>query len=212
MMEELAKISEQIRKCKDCPLGAQEKNKVPGYICEFGTPRVVIILDYPTIAEAHVGAPLVDTIGERVNPYLREANIPRSDMAILHCIKCSTPNDRYPTSHETIACSHFLREQLDLIKPKLMLVMGSISMNEILGVDGHIISVETLTDYEPNIIVERQRSITTLGTLKHGEGELIGVRVTHSPHTQNDNNATKIVSDINLFGKLYKTMAELSNE
>lgn len=207
----MTELSAQILKCKDCPLGAQEKNKVPGYICDGGSPRVVIILDYPTIAEAHVGIPLVDMVGERVNPHLEAAGIPRSDLAILHCVKCSTPNDRYPSSHELVACSHYLRRQLALMSPKLMLVMGKISMNEILGVEGHIIRLEKLADYEPGAIIEKQRPVTTLGTLKHASGELIGVKVTHSPHTQNEDNESKIAADINLLGKLYKTMVEISD-
>jgi len=206
----LVEISEEISNCNNCPLAKQNKGRVAGWIPDK-KPRSMIVTDYPTIKESQLQIPLVDAVGERVNPILKEAGISKDDLAILHCLKCSTPHERYPTHHESIACSHII-EQVNILKPDAILLMGKISTNLVLGVDGFVADVDELVEAD---VIEANRHKTILGS--YGEpGHLVAIRITYSPHFKQEIHRgspesieEKIRADIIEFAKIHRNVQEI---
>ena len=213
MIQRLNEIADEIVSCHDCALASYNKPKVPGWIPE-GAVRSAIILDYPSIQEAHMSTPLVDAVGERVNPILKRNEIPREEIAILHCVKCSAPHERYPTHLEMMACS-FIVEQINILRPDLMLLMGKMSVNLILGIDGFVKDIDSIV--ESNVI-EVNRNRTILGS--YGEpGNLVGIKITYSPHFKNKVHAgspktiaKKIEDDLEAFCVMHKNLMEIKDD
>lgn len=121
----LSSIEQEVYNCYDCPLASnQEKCKVPGKIPNTKIISV-ILLSHPSIQEGKLGIPLVDKIGEYINPTLQESAKELDKIAVFHCIKCSPNFTHYPNIDSYELCKHFVKRQLKEIRPLNILVMGA---------------------------------------------------------------------------------------
>ncbi len=118
-LEELDKL---INKCTKCPLHKSRTNFVFG----VGNPNadVMVVGEGPGADEDAQGEPFVGRAGKLLNEILKAINFQREEVYIANVVKSRPPGNRTPTSEEMDACLPYLKKQIELIKPKLILCLG----------------------------------------------------------------------------------------
>lgn len=129
----LDELAAQIRVCVKCPLHASRTNAVPGdgkYSAKF-----MIIGEAPGKEEDLTGHPFVGASGKFLNKVLEGTGLDRNDFFITNTVKCRPPKNRTPKKSEIDICaSSYLFEQIELINPKLILLLGGVAAKTVLGV------------------------------------------------------------------------------
>ena len=132
--ERLEALATQIRGCVQCPLHATRTKAVPGE----GTPsaRVMLIGEAPGRDEDQRGQPFVGAAGRFLDQMLAGSSVNRDDLFITNTVKCRPENNRPPRKREVDTCtSLYLFEQIELINPALIMVLGSVATKKLLGVN-----------------------------------------------------------------------------
>jgi uracil-DNA glycosylase len=130
VLEELAR---EIRVCVKCPLHESRKNAVPG----DGSPtaKFMIIAEAPGKDEDETGLPFIGAAGRFLNRMLEGTGIKREDFFITNTVKCRPPKNRTPKKLEVDTCtSNYLFKQIELIDPKLIMLLGGVAAKKLLGV------------------------------------------------------------------------------
>ena len=129
----LTSLDEIIKKCKKCNLHKTRRNTVFGE----GDPdsNIMIIGEAPGREEDEVGRPFVGRAGKLLNEFLKSINLNRDSVFIVNTIKCRPPENRDPEASEISACSDYLDQQINIIKPKVLVLLGKIAANRLLGED-----------------------------------------------------------------------------
>jgi DNA polymerase len=126
-------LAEQIRICVKCPLHESRTNAVPGD--GDVNARVMIIGEAPGKDEDETGHPFVGASGRFLNQVLEGTGIDRQDFFITNTVKCRPPKNRTPKRLEIDTCtSNYLFEQIELIDPRLLMLLGLVSAKTLLGV------------------------------------------------------------------------------
>ena len=129
----LDELAAQIRVCTKCPLWESRTLAVPGdgkY-----TSKVMIIAEAPGREEDESGHPFVGSAGRYLDHVLEGTGIDRSDFFITNTVKCRPPKNRTPKRGEVEICtSNYLFEQIELIDPKLRVLLGGVAAKKVLGV------------------------------------------------------------------------------
>ena len=114
-----------INNCMKCSLGKNRKNFVFG----MGNPdsNIVFVGEAPGKEEDRQGLPFVGRSGKLLDKILAAINLTRDDVYILNVLKCRPPENRDPSREEIELCEQYLKEQLRIIKPKLIVALGRIS-------------------------------------------------------------------------------------
>ena len=120
--------------CRRCPLGEQRAQVVMGR----GNPRAPLLLigEAPGAEEDASGLPFVGRSGQLLDQLLLQSGL--SDVYICNAIKCRPPGNRRPTPAELAACRPWLAEQLTLVQPQLVLLVGATALEAVLGIKGGI--------------------------------------------------------------------------
>ena len=123
---ELTKLRDTIAKCFDCSLGSSRINTVPGE----GNPdaEIMFIGEAPGATEDERGIPFCGRAGDFLNELLGKIELKREDVFITNTCKCRPPENRDPLPEEKVACRHFLDQQLQIIKPKIIVCLGKHSV------------------------------------------------------------------------------------
>lgn len=116
--------------CQKCPLHLTRNNFVYG----DGNPNadVVIIGEGPGYKEDQSGQVFVGPAGELLTKMLKAINIERSDIYITNIVKCRPPQNRDPFPGERDVCLPYLIEQIDIIKPKVIILLGKVAATTLL--------------------------------------------------------------------------------
>lgn len=132
-MSGLTELYEKCKACSACPLGASKTN------CVFGTgserASLMFIGEAPGEREDATGTPFVGAAGKLLDKFLLAVGINRDDVYIANILKCRPPHNRDPLPAEEDACIGYLREQVRLIKPKLLVCLGRISAKRLISPD-----------------------------------------------------------------------------
>lgn len=121
---ELKKVVEQ---CKACDLGATCTNKV--FADGSASAKIMLIGEAPGAEEDASGIPFVGRAGKLLTQFLTEAGFDRSkDFYIVNTVKCRPPNNRVPSDFEKSCCSDYLSAQINIIKPKVIVLCGSTAL------------------------------------------------------------------------------------
>ncbi|HEV2704715.1 MAG TPA: uracil-DNA glycosylase [Pyrinomonadaceae bacterium] len=126
-------LATEISKCTKCPLWESRTLAVPG----DGRPsaRVMIIGEAPGKEEDESGHPFVGSAGRFLNQVLAGTGLDRADFFITNTVKCRPPKNRTPRKLEIDTCtSNYLFEQIELINPKLVMLLGGVAVKRVLGV------------------------------------------------------------------------------
>ena len=119
--------------CVACPLHATRTRVVFG----VGDPRsrALFVGEAPGEQEDLRGEPFVGRAGQLLDRLLIAAGMPRCDVYIANTLKCRPPHNRDPLPEEQEACIGFLRRQLRLIEPKIIVCLGRISAARLIKPD-----------------------------------------------------------------------------
>jgi DNA polymerase len=123
----LRALAEQISVCPKCELAKTRMHAVPGE----GDPdaQIVFIGEGPGFYEDQQARPFVGPAGKFLDELLGSIGLRRQDVYICNVIKCRPPGNRDPLPGEIAACKPWLDEQLDTIKPRVIVTLGRFSMS-----------------------------------------------------------------------------------
>ncbi|NNC66505.1 MAG: uracil-DNA glycosylase [Gammaproteobacteria bacterium] len=122
-----------VSNCTQCELHRTRTQTVFG----VGHPAAewLIIGEAPGADEDRLGEPFVGRAGQLLTSMLRSMGLAREEVFIANILKCRPPNNRDPQANEINSCSSYLRQQIELIQPKIILVVGRIAAQSLLNVD-----------------------------------------------------------------------------
>ncbi|MGC9361940.1 MAG: uracil-DNA glycosylase [Candidatus Syntrophosphaera sp.] len=128
--ENLFHLQEICETCTKCKLRKGRIKLVYGE----GNPEAIAMLigEGPGDQENRTGRPFVGPAGKLLNDMLRAIDLTREDIYICNIVKCRPPNNRDPDSSERQACLPYLLEQIQVIQPKLILMMGLVAAQTLL--------------------------------------------------------------------------------
>lgn len=126
----LGEIRELIGDCQRCPLAQARTNIVFGVGDEHA--RVVFVGEGPGRNEDLKGEPFVGAAGQLLNELLAHVGLDRSEVYIANVVKCRPPGNRDPEPIEIETCTPFLREQIRLISPDVIVTLGNFATRFIL--------------------------------------------------------------------------------
>ena len=130
----LKKLNSECVECVSCNLSKTRKNVVVGKGNESA--HVVIIGEGPGEQEDITGLPFVGRAGKMLDTALSSVDIdPLEDCYITNIVKCRPPNNRKPSAAESEACMPWLNEQINLLKPKIIILAGSTAVQSFLGIN-----------------------------------------------------------------------------
>src|SRR5689334_25155745 len=119
-------IAAEVRACQRCPLAAGRTLAVPGE----GDPdtEVVLIGEGPGFNEDRLGRPFIGRAGDLLTKLLGSIEWRREDVFITNVVKCRPPDNRDPEPDEVAACAPYLKRQLEVLDPALIVTLGRHSM------------------------------------------------------------------------------------
>jgi DNA polymerase len=122
----LEAIAAEVSVCTRCPLHRGRTNAVPGE----GHPdtEVVFVGEGPGFNEDQQARPFVGAAGKFLDELIRSIGWRRSDVFITNVVKCRPPGNRDPEPDEIAACAPYLRRQLEVLDPALIVTLGRFSM------------------------------------------------------------------------------------
>ena len=131
MYDNWEELEEVIKDCNKCKLCNRRKNIV------FGTGNkqadLMLIGEGPGADEDIQGIPFVGKAGQLMNKAFIGLGIKREEVYIANIVKCRPPNNRDPEPDESMTCINYLRNQVMLVRPKVILLLGRIALTNILG-------------------------------------------------------------------------------
>ncbi len=131
MYQEMDELEKSIINCKKCKLCQRRQNIVFG---EGNTnTKVMFIGEGPGGDEDKEGRPFVGKAGQLMNKAFDVVGIKRENVYIANIIKCRPPQNRDPEPDEIEACINYLRNQVMIIKPQIIVLLGRISLQNIVG-------------------------------------------------------------------------------
>ena len=98
----------------------------------------MIVGEAPGFNEDRQGEPFVGAAGKLLDTLLGRIGLSRSDVYITNVLKCRPPMNRDPMPNEVEACSPYLKQQLEMIKPKVVLILGRHALERLLPGQGSI--------------------------------------------------------------------------
>tara|TARA_B100001121_G_scaffold249374_1_gene225007 strand:- start:794 stop:1513 length:720 start_codon:yes stop_codon:yes gene_type:complete len=129
--DQLIKLREDINSIENCNLKENSKNLI------FGegdlSNQIMIIGEAPGPNEENDGLPFQGEVGSLLNKMFLAININREKLYLTYAINYRPPQDRKPTSYEIKRYSHFLKEHISIINPKIIILMGATAMEAIMG-------------------------------------------------------------------------------
>ena len=129
-----ASLAAAARPCLACPeLAAARQHVVVGDVPAGGRPRVAIVGEAPGAQEDQTGRPFVGKSGALLDQLLAEAGLDRAEATVLNVVKCRPPGNRTPKSSEVARCSGWLRRQLELLDPPVVVALGLSAAKWFLG-------------------------------------------------------------------------------
>jgi len=133
MKDELKDIEKQVRECRKCKLYQFRNNAVPGN--GVYDSRIMLIGEAPGRNEDLEGLPFVGQAGKLLEQMLNSIGLSRNDIFITNVVKCRPPENRDPEEEEIQACSPYLFKQIELIDPKVIILVGKYSVKTVLGIN-----------------------------------------------------------------------------
>lgn len=154
---ELAEIEQRVSVCTRCRLSEGRTRTVFG----AGNPaaELMFIGEGPGAEEDKQGLPFVGRAGELLTRIVQAIEMRREDVYIANVVKCRPPGNRDPQPDEVIACRGYLERQIELIAPRVIVALGRIAAQTLLGNEDPIgrmrgrwfkvLGVPTMVTYHP---------------------------------------------------------------
>jgi uracil-DNA glycosylase family 4 len=126
METSLGELHQLITRCPDCELSQTRTQAVPGE--GPANAELMFIGEAPGYYEDKSGQPFVGNAGKFLDELLGHAGLKRDDVYITNVVKCRPPQNRDPLKPEIDACDNWLRQQIEIIEPRVIVTLGRISM------------------------------------------------------------------------------------
>ena len=95
--------------------------------------KLMFIGEGPGADEDRLGEPFVGRAGKLMNLAFETVGIERNEVYIANVVKCRPPGNRNPEEDEAVACLDYLRNQVILVQPEIIVLLGSVALKNILG-------------------------------------------------------------------------------
>ncbi|PIQ43563.1 MAG: uracil-DNA glycosylase [Gammaproteobacteria bacterium CG11_big_fil_rev_8_21_14_0_20_46_22] len=122
---DLSALKSRVSSCTLCGLCETRTQTVFGV--GSSTAEIMIVGEAPGANEDRQGEPFVGRAGQLLTQMLKAISLSRDDVFIANILKCRPPNNRDPSPEEVATCTPYLREQIALIQPKLIVAVGRIA-------------------------------------------------------------------------------------
>ena len=129
-MHKLDSIAKNVKVCEKCKLCETRTKAVPGK-GNFDA-DVIFVGEAPGRNEDMHGEPFVGAAGKRLDMILEDTGIDREDVYITNIVKCRPPKNRVPSKQEEEACNDFIKQEIEIINPKIICIMGNTAYGTLL--------------------------------------------------------------------------------
>lgn len=119
----MATVINEVAKCQLCKLGSTRINTVPGEGSLDA--RIMFIGEGPGADEDVKGRPFVGAAGRLLDAIINAMGLKREEVFIGNVVKCRPPSNRVPEKDEIDTCIVYLKRQIEIIKPKVIVLLGS---------------------------------------------------------------------------------------
>jgi DNA polymerase len=160
----LAGLNREILQCRRCRLHETKTHYVPGEGCN--RPDILFVGEGPGETEDQFGRPFIGKAGQLLDKIIQKMGMTREGVFISNVVKCRPPNNREPLKDEVDACLPFLQRQIDVLRPKVIVCLGKVALNNMLGtshsmgrIRGQILSfngIPLLPTYHPAFILHKR--------------------------------------------------------
>ena len=131
MFEELEQLRQECSTCQRCPLGKTRTKSV--FSAGVPNSKIVLIGEAPGYNEDMTGEPFVGRAGQLLDKILESVGFSRQkNIYICNTLKCRPPDNRDPLPEEKTACRPYLDKQLEILKPKIILLCGKVALTSFL--------------------------------------------------------------------------------
>jgi len=140
LIEKLEEVKKRCESCEKCSLCKTRTNVV----FSDGVPnsKLMLIGEAPGFYEDQKGLPFVGKAGQLLDKIFESVGLSRQkDVYICNTIKCRPPDNRDPLPAEKEACKEYLEAQIEILKPKIILICGKVALNSMLKTDTGITKV-----------------------------------------------------------------------
>lgn len=129
--QQLAELHQTIRECTYCPLYKTRKNAVPGEGPLDA--KLFFIGEAPGAEEDKTGKPFVGRSGELLTSMIQDIELSRDQVFITSILKSRPPNNRKPETSEIEACRPYVEQQIEIINPGVIVLLGGVAISSIIG-------------------------------------------------------------------------------
>lgn len=127
------RLREEVVDCTACPLHESRTQAVFGVGCHSAD--LMIVGEAPGAEEDRRGEPFVGRAGRLLDEMLRAIDLSRDGVYITNILKSRPPGNRDPRPEEIAACEGYLRRQIELVRPRVLLAVGRIAAQHLVGSD-----------------------------------------------------------------------------
>jgi len=127
----LEAVRKRVVECTKCDLCKTRTHSVPGK-GNFNS-DVIFVGEAPGKNEDLHGEPFVGVAGKKLSLALENAGVTRDEVYITNTVKCRPPKNRVPSVLEREACQEYIQKEIEIIKPKIICVLGNTAFGSILG-------------------------------------------------------------------------------
>lgn len=134
LLQSIERIRRKVISCEKCDLCETRTNAVPGkgnYKAE-----IMFIGEAPGRNEDREGEPFIGSAGKKLTAALEQAGLSKDSVYITNVVKCRPSNNRQPNKQEKDSCSEYLSKELEIIKPRIICVLGNTAYASLLGEKG----------------------------------------------------------------------------
>ncbi|NQV19516.1 MAG: uracil-DNA glycosylase [Armatimonadetes bacterium] len=162
--QKLDELEKNYQDCKKCPLEEGRENFCYGN----GNPKAKLMLigEGPGADEDATGRVFVGRAGQLLTKMLKAIHLERDEVYITNIVKCRPPNNRNPLPNEINACLPYLEEQISIIQPKLLLLLGKVAASTLLNRNLSLtkfrentysfMGIKTYVTYHPSALLRNQ--------------------------------------------------------
>ncbi len=162
--EQLKQLEENYKNCKNCAL-SEGRDK---FCYGNGNPKAKLMLigEGPGADEDRTGKVFVGRAGQLLTKMLSAIQLPREEVYIANIVKCRPPENRNPLPEEKRSCLPYLLEQIEIIQPKLLLLLGKVAAETLLEKQGtmakfrehtHLFhGIKTYVSYHPSALLRNE--------------------------------------------------------
>ncbi len=128
---DLDTVKQNVVNCTKCELSKTRTNSVPGK-GNFNS-DVIFVGEAPGKNEDLQAEPFVGVAGKKLSLALEHAGVSRDEIYITNTVKCRPPKNRVPSTLERETCHEYIQKEIEIIKPKIICVLGNTAFGSILG-------------------------------------------------------------------------------